>query len=256
VFIAVETSLSRGTVTVINEITYYSDGRGNVTVNGGTVTVTEWFYKYSGGNARFYGGTLNIGTSGSYEFMNYGNLYVVSGTVTVDKIANNSGGLIEHSGGTIEISEYYKEAATGCHYYGSGSAIFYFTWSSYIRLYGTGVTSYFNDVNIDDAYYIETGSTQDFDINGKFTISSGNSFDTNGRAMFVAGNWTNDGTFTHDNNTVTFDGGSAQTILGTATTSFYDVHITNSAGLNLNSSTNAKWDHEITFGSDVPAVET
>jgi len=49
---------------------------------------------------------------------------------------------------------------------------------------------------------------------------------------------------------VTFDGTSgAQTISGTSTTSFYDVHVTNSSGLNLNSTTNARWDHEITFGS-------
>ncbi len=39
----------------------------------------------------------------------------------------------------------------------------------------------------------------------------------------VSGDWTNNGTFTHNNSQVTFDGTSVQTIGGSATTTFYDL---------------------------------
>jgi hypothetical protein len=64
------------------------------------------------------------------------------------------------------------------------------------------------------------------------TFSAGNGWDVNAFTnsgsvthsainMFVSANWTNNGTFTPGTNTVVFDGASAQTIGGTANTTFY-----------------------------------
>jgi len=71
------------------------------------------------------------------------------------------------------------------------------------------------------------------DINGNFTISANATFIASATGTFtVAGNWSNSGTFTHSNGTVTFDGTSQQTLSGTMTGSsaFYNLTITNNSG--------------------------
>ena len=60
------------------------------------------------------------------------------------------------------------------------------------------------------------------------TIDSGATLaGTNGTTIDVSGNWTNNGGFTANNNTVNFNGSGAQTIGGTATTSFDNLTIAN-----------------------------
>lgn len=57
----------------------------------------------------------------------------------------------------------------------------------------------------------------------------------------LKGNWTNNGTFTHNSKRVTFSGTAAQTISGTATTTFHDVTINNTSGdvaLSVNATVN------------------
>jgi hypothetical protein len=53
---------------------------------------------------------------------------------------------------------------------------------------------------------------------------------TNGTSMDVSGNWTNNGTFTPNGNTVNFNGTGAQTIGGTQNTPFDNLTIANSGG--------------------------
>ncbi len=53
------------------------------------------------------------------------------------------------------------------------------------------------------------------------------------RTIYVAGNWVNDGTYTHNSGTVVFNGTSPQVIGGGATTTFYILTINNSAGVSL-----------------------
>ena len=54
-------------------------------------------------------------------------------------------------------------------------------------------------------------------------------------SMNVACTWTNNGTFTHNNSTVTFTGSSQQTHTGSAGTTFYNFTNSNSAGITLGS---------------------
>jgi len=55
----------------------------------------------------------------------------------------------------------------------------------------------------------------------------------NNKTFYVAGNWTNHGTYVHNGGTVAFNGSSLQVIGGTATTTFYALTIDNPAGVNL-----------------------
>ncbi|MEP7148194.1 MAG: carboxypeptidase-like regulatory domain-containing protein [Acidobacteriota bacterium] len=50
----------------------------------------------------------------------------------------------------------------------------------------------------------------------------------------VSGNWTNDGAFSANGNTVNFNGSSAQTVGGSTATTFNSLTMNNAAGLNLN----------------------
>jgi hypothetical protein len=54
----------------------------------------------------------------------------------------------------------------------------------------------------------------------------------------VAGNWTNNGTFTANSSTVIFNGSSAQTIAGSSTTTFSGITIDNASGVTLDIATN------------------
>ncbi len=71
-------------------------------------------------------------------------------------------------------------------------------------------------------------------VNGNLTIDAGVTLDVSGsdHALNVAGNWTNNGTFTPRAGTVTLQGGAAQTTSGTAIT-FNNLTINNSAGVTL-----------------------
>ena len=51
--------------------------------------------------------------------------------------------------------------------------------------------------------------------------------------MNLAGNFTNNATFTHNSGTVNFNGTAAQTIGGTVTTTFNNLTINNTAGVSL-----------------------
>ncbi|MBI2268844.1 MAG: PKD domain-containing protein [Bacteroidetes bacterium] len=67
------------------------------------------------------------------------------------------------------------------------------------------------------------------DVNGTLTISAG-TLDAGGFLMTLAGDFTNNATFTHSNNTVEFNGSGTQTVGGSATkTTFYNMKASTSA---------------------------
>ncbi len=79
-----------------------------------------------------------------------------------------------------------------------------------------------------------SGGTADRALAGNLLINTGASFtlsSTLNHNLYILGNWTNSGTFTHNNRTVTFIGSSDQTITGS--TAFYDLTETQGAGANL-----------------------
>lgn len=72
-------------------------------------------------------------------------------------------------------------------------------------------------------------------IGGDFTIASGTLVAPTTNSFSVAGQWTNNGTFTHNGGSVTFTGTTPQTIGGTSTTTFGGLTV-NSAGLIIGTS--------------------
>lgn len=66
-------------------------------------------------------------------------------------------------------------------------------------------------------------------VKGSILIEAGASFNTLSQALSVAGNWTNDGTFTQGTGTVTLNGTAAQTIQGASATTFHNLTITNTS---------------------------
>ncbi len=67
----------------------------------------------------------------------------------------------------------------------------------------------------------------DLTINSTLDVSSSNF------GITVKGNWTNNGTFTKQNGTVTLSGGAAQTMGGTTTSDFYNLTQNNASGVSL-----------------------
>lgn len=195
-------------------------GNANFTMSSGTFYTGEWLYNDNGDV------NVQINISGGY--------------LDINRIPNYAG-VINHSGGTIDCRGYYREndPTTPGAYIGSGSAVINFrgTSNQYFHLFNTNTR--FNDVNIyNSAYYISTASTYYLDVNGDFYIQSGGGLDANGYRINVAGDWTNSGTFTNDNNEVYIDGTGAQNLNagGTgAAKQFYDMYITNNGTVTLQS---------------------
>lgn len=68
------------------------------------------------------------------------------------------------------------------------------------------------------------------DIQGNMTISAG-TFAASTFTHNVAGNWTNNGTFTSGTGSVVFNGGSSQTISGSSATAFNNLTVNNANGI-------------------------
>ncbi len=88
-------------------------------------------------------------------------------------------------------------------------------------------------------------------VNGDLTIGSGSSLSLGGNIgddLNVGGNWVNDGGFTANNRTVTFNGSAAQTIGGSADTAFAYLAIDNPAGVALARSASAANELALTNG--------
>ncbi|MDD3875276.1 MAG: hypothetical protein PHT69_01500 [Bacteroidales bacterium] len=76
-------------------------------------------------------------------------------------------------------------------------------------------------------------------VNGNFTIASGSTFAASTFTQNIKGNFTNNGTFTASTSTINLNGsGTAQTIGGSTVTSFNNLTINNSSGVNLARSSN------------------
>ncbi len=76
--------------------------------------------------------------------------------------------------------------------------------------------------------------------NGIFTINNGATLDasTSNFNLVIKGNYSNSGTYTARNGSVSMNGSSAQTIGGSSVTNFYTLNITNAAGVKLSSAQN------------------
>jgi len=76
----------------------------------------------------------------------------------------------------------------------------------------------------------------------------------------ISGNWDNNGSFTHNDHTVTFDGNSSQTIQGDNPTTFYDMTVANTSGIvlgnsnTINNTLDLNSNSKITLGSNTLTI--
>lgn len=101
---------------------------------------------------------------------------------------------------------------------------------------GNGANKKFYNIECNAAGKTKTQNGA-IDCDNNFTITAG-TWSTGGNSMNIAGNWTNNGTFTHGNNLVTLDGIN-QTIGGAVATTFYNL-TTNNTSTTLNINTTVK----------------
>ncbi len=106
-----------------------------------------------------------------------------------------------------------------------------------------------NSTNSPTAQLVTNGLT----VKNEVTIGSGAKIDANSLNLSVGGNWTNNGggLGTAPTGTVLFNGTTAQTLAGSAATTFNNLTLNNSAGMSLGGSFNATVNGVLNFTSGV-----
>jgi hypothetical protein len=97
--------------------------------------------------------------------------------------------------------------------------------------------------------------TNGLTVKNNITISGG-TFNANNLNVLVGGNWTNNGTFTPGTSTVTFNGFIPQQILGSSTTAFSGLTLSNANGLTLNNSVNTQVNGVLNLTSGVITTQS
>lgn len=99
-----------------------------------------------------------------------------------------------------------------------------------------------------------TGGTAN--ISGNLTITSTGTYTCTGTpAINIGGDWINNGAFTADNSTASFNGASGQSISGSSTTTFYNFTISNGFGVTL-TGVNAAANNFLTFTNGIVTTGT
>jgi hypothetical protein len=222
----------------------------NFPTNFSTYTFTGGVVEYNGSDAitqtvfngpSYAGLTLTNGSgSGNALKISTGN-FTVTGTMTINALVQftpTTGNIITGTGGTLTGSgnidvvgaalaiqyAFTTKVLTNLtvNYVGGGGTIPAGTYSS-LTTSGTGTTTLGGGVI----------------VTGNVTIGSGTTLAAGTNTLQVAGNWTNNGTYTTGTALVTFNGTSGQTIGGSAPTSFSSLTIANkSAAVNVTTNTN------------------
>ncbi|MFA6466599.1 MAG: hypothetical protein WCV71_01945 [Patescibacteria group bacterium] len=215
------------------------------------ITITSSVQLY---NVQVYEGTLALSDGitadmdGLFIGQAGGKLQMANSTITLGRDnAAPGGNAIYHiesgfteniTGGTISI-EGPGNATYGAAYFQNGSA--YTPTGGTLSFIGDDSAALYS-AEVDDADFnlynisvgdgtnvktvsINTSTVLALDLDGALTINSNATFDSNGEDILVAGSWTNNSTYVHDNNQVTFNGSGTHTIGATNATNddFYDV---------------------------------
>jgi hypothetical protein len=213
--------------------------KGILNIAGNNLTVNDQFVNDSEGTIQVQGteavtalssnlGTVEyLGASGSHTYNSlvlgnsYYNLIINgpsdifkhTGTLDVDNNLTIANGTLDSNGQNITLAGNLSNA--GSYISGANTVILDGTGAQSIVTGGTGTTQDFNNLTINKASGTATLTTNNIDIDGNFTLTSG-TFDANSLAMTVSGNWDNSGTFTANSGSVTL-AGSNQTLSGSTT---------------------------------------
>ena len=229
------------TVIIVTGAELNSDGN-DLSVGGDFTNGGDYI---SGTNTVTFTGSLNLSTGGTGTGQDFNNVTIsASGEVALDGAALDiDGDLTIASGGYLTLGG-QDITVVGTY---SNEGEFELSGTETISLANedsdSGKTTYFNDgggsvglAGLSEFYDIEFdddagGTTWTLaaavDINNDLTITGG-TIDADGNTINIAGDWLNSDTFTHNDNSVVFDGSQSQTITGTNT--FYDLTKQNPGG--------------------------
>lgn len=234
---------------------------GNFQLIAGTVNLGNGndLFQVSSGSATLSGGIINI--QGQFQ-MTGGTTTIDGATISIDPQTTNNLGTTVHifeaqgnsnvtfTSGTVVVVDPHARTGTGnAVQIVSGAGTKNFAGSTIQLGNGTSTTS-----GSADGFDVNCGSgltlgnlvvnnpsgtnrhvrlvTNNCILGGNLTITVGE-FRLNGFNLTLAGNFTNNGTFTPGTNTVTFNGSSAQTIGGTSATTFNNLTINNANDVTL-----------------------
>jgi hypothetical protein len=202
--------------------------------SSGTIGIAGTFTPGSATGHTITGSTINFNGSGGQTIpaFNYNNL-----------TSSNTGTRTLASSGSIRIAAVFTPGTNT--YTITGSTIEYngaspqtlpsgFTTYNNLTLNNAAGTTGFAGLTVQALLRVQAGTFtssstyKDVQIDNGATLAA-----TAASTINVSGNWTNNGTFTANTGTVNFNGGSAQTISGSSTTTFNNLTINNSAGVSL-----------------------
>ena len=264
--------LTSGTLNVTGNITMSAAGtktyirfNGGGTVNvGGTITGGNITSTNGGGTAAPTGGTVNYNNSGNQSIGAYGYWTLttsVSGTKTLQanttvqnlqiggtsildarefQITGNAAGnmtmgagtglILGAPGNTNNIS-FPSAFAAGSINLNTTSTV---TYTANANQTVSGVPTYGNLIILpgNTANRTRTLGAATV-INGNLTVQGSATLATNNFGLTLRGDFINNGTFTEATGTVTFNGTSLQSLGGSTNTSFYNLTVSNAAGVTL-----------------------
>ena len=219
-----------------NTINSASGGKGNLVLNPnsmakidnnigsttplGTITITTGYVEYTSPDITVENLMINGGYLGGVN---------PSGNLDVENVTIASGATLVGSSNNINVSGNWVNSGTFTHnngtvtFDGSSTQAFSGTNTFYNltianthatnKVTASGTLAVNNNLQIDDGIFV---SASDYE---NVTIASGATLELSDD-ITVSGNWTNNGTLTHNDKAVTFDGSGTSAITGS--TSFYD----------------------------------
>jgi hypothetical protein len=230
-----------------SDATFQVPSGNNFSMSNGTIVVqnansgTAGDLKITNSSASVTGGTFVVGkggsTSGNIQIRSAAPLFhmTIDGGSTTPALAASLtlNGNLALTSGTLSVGGYNISLKgnwtnnDGTFTPGSGTVTF--NGSSAQTIGGTATSQTFNNLTLSNTSggVSVGGSTTTLTLNGALNITTG-SF-TAPATLNVAGNWTNNGTFTHNSGTVTFNGTSEQTIGGSAATGFNNLTVNSGA---------------------------
>ncbi|MBC5994254.1 T9SS type A sorting domain-containing protein [Pontibacter cellulosilyticus] len=240
----------------------------NFTVNGNFTTNTGRSFTASAGTVSMAGAGKSIAGAGS---MNYWGLNIAAATSTPSSFTVTSSlsgvSALTASGGTVTFSG--TSTFGGTHYLNNaaitgtsmrmlananlyiagamtraGSSLFDVSSSipNSVHYNGTNPQSIlattYHHLILSNAGTQTTGGA--VTVNGNITLATGSTLNAGAFSHSILGNWINNGTFNHDNGTITFTGGANASISGTTTFGTLAVNKTSAANtLTLNNNVTA-----------------
>jgi hypothetical protein len=212
-----------------NPIVYGASGSSAINVSAGTLTVGGQVrrsanselgvlkYSQSGGNVYLGRSITSVTTRGTLEVFGVGSEFnVTGGSLYIERASSAS------VPGLYLMPASYNLAIGNTIYIGSATV-------------GSQTVGIYSSIPLQNLEVLNSASanmlTVPLTLNGNLTISSG-TFNANGLALNINGNFVNNAAFIHGNNTVTFAGSSNQNISGSTATEFYNLTKSGAAVLN------------------------